>query len=150
MSDEKSKEETAPLEQAVVKRKKGISPIWILPIVAALIGGWLLYKGVAEAPIEVVINFETGEGITAGKTKVIYKGLNAGVVKSLKLNPDLKSIDVTVDFDRRAKPGLLSNTGFWLVKHRLYLSGVSGMGTLLKGNHIAMRVSDWEIGRADV
>jgi len=112
MSDEKSNEETAPLEQAVVKRKKGISPVWILPIVAALIGGWLLYKGVAEAPIEVVINFETGEGITAGKTKVMYKGLNAGVVKSLKMNHDLKSVDVTVDFDRRAKPALLSNTEF--------------------------------------
>ena len=144
MTDEKTKEETAPLEQAVVKRKKGISPVWILPIVAALIGGWLLYKGIAEAPIEVVINFETGEGITAGKTKVIYKGLNAGVVKSLHMNPDLKSVDVTVDFDRRAKSALLNNTEFWLVKPRLSLKGVSGMGTLLKGNHIAMRVSDWD------
>ncbi len=144
MSDEKSREETAPLEQAVVKRKKGISPVWILPIVAALIGGWLLYKGIAEAPIEVVINFDTGEGITAGKTKVIYKGLNAGVVKSLKMNHDLKSVDVTVDFDRRAKPALLSNTEFWLVKPRLSLAGVSGLGTVLKGNHIAMRVSDWD------
>jgi paraquat-inducible protein B len=144
MSDEKSKEETAPLEQAVVKRKKGISPVWILPIVAALIGGWLLYKGIAEAPIEVVINFDTGEGITAGKTKVIYKGLNAGVVQSLKMNPDLKSVDVTVDFDQRAKKALLSKTEFWLIKPRLSLKGVTGLGTVLKGNHIAMRVSDWD------
>jgi paraquat-inducible protein B len=51
MTDEKSKEETAPLEQAVVKRKRGISPVWILPVIAALIGDWLLYKGIAEAPI---------------------------------------------------------------------------------------------------
>ena len=46
MTEEKPKEETARIEQAVVKRKKGISPVWILPIVAALIGGWLLYKGI--------------------------------------------------------------------------------------------------------
>ena len=144
MTDEKSKEETANLEQAVVKRKKGISPVWILPIVAALIGGWLLYKGIAEAPIEVVINFDTVEGITAGKTKVIYKGINAGVVQSLKPNPELKSVEVTVDFERRAKPALLNNTEFWLVKPRLSLTGVSGLGTLLKGNHIAMRVNDWD------
>jgi paraquat-inducible protein B len=143
MSDKQPKEETTRIEQAVVKRKKGISPVWILPIIAALIGGWLLYKGIAEAPIEVVINFDTGEGITAGKTKVIFKGLNAGVVQSLKMNPDLKSVDVTVDFDQRAKPILLNNTEFWLVKPRLSLTEVSGLGTVLKGNHIAMRVSDW-------
>ena len=105
MTDEKSREETAHIEQAVVKRKRGISPVWILPIVAALIGGWLLYKGIVEAPIEVVINFDTGEGITAGKTKVIYKGLNAGVVQSLKMNPDLKSVDVTIDFDQKGETG---------------------------------------------
>ncbi len=144
MTDEQSKEESPRAESALVKRKKGISPIWILPIVAALIGGWLLYKGIVEAPIEVVINFDTGEGITAGKTKVMYKGLKAGVVQSLHLNPDLKSVDVTVDFDRRAKPALLSNTEFWLVKPRLSLTGVSGLGTVLKGNYIAMRVSDWD------
>jgi len=144
MTDEQSKEELPRAESALVKRKKGISPVWILPIVAALIGGWLLYKGIVEAPIEVVINFDTGEGITAGKTKVIYKGLNAGVVQSLKMNPDLKSVDVTVDFDRRAKPALLSNTEFWLVKPRLTLAGVSGLGTVLKGNYIAMRISDWD------
>ncbi len=144
MTDKKPQEETLRAEQAVVKQKRGISPIWILPIVAALIGGWLLYKGIVEAPIEVVINFDTGEGITAGKTKVIYKGLNAGVVKSLKMNPDLKSVDVTVEFDLRAKPALLSNTEFWLVKPRLSLTEVSGLGTVLKGNYIAMRVNDWD------
>ena len=115
MTDEKPTEDSATIEKAIVKRKKGISPIWILPIVAALIGAWLLYKGIVDAPIKIVINFETAEGITAGKTKVLYKGIEVGLVKSVDINRDLKSVDVTVDFDPRAKNLLLDTTDFWLV-----------------------------------
>lgn len=139
MTEDKSKEELPDVEKAVVKRKKGISPIWILPLVAALIGAWLIYKGIVEAPIKVVINFSTAEGITAGKTKVLYKGLKAGVVKSVQINPDLKSVDVVVDFDQSAENLLRSNTEFWLVKPRVSLEGITGLGTLIAGDHIAIR-----------
>ena len=109
---------------------------------AALIGAWLIYKGIAEAPIKVVINFSTAEGITAGKTKVLYKGLKAGVVKSVQISPDLKSVDVVVDFDQRAENLLRSNTEFWLVKPQVSLEGISGLGTLIAGDHIAIRPGD--------
>ena len=87
MTEVKSKKESPGVENAVIKRKKGISPIWVLPLVAALIGVWLIYKGIVEAPIKAVINFETAGGITAGKTKVLYKGLKTGVVKSVQILP---------------------------------------------------------------
>ena len=111
MTEVKSKKESPGVENAVIKRKKGISPIWILPLVAALIGVWLIYKGIVEAPIKVVINFETAGGITAGKTKVLYKGLKTGVVKSVQIGPDYKSVDVAVDFDRSAEGLLHSEHG---------------------------------------
>ena len=78
MTDEKTTEDSATIEKAIVKRKKGISPIWILPIVAALIGAWLLYKGIVDAPIKTVINFETAEGITAGKDQSAVQGPSGG------------------------------------------------------------------------
>jgi paraquat-inducible protein B len=139
MTDERSNEDSATIEKAIVKRKKGISPIWILPIVAALIGAWLLYKGIVNAPIKTVINFDTAEGITAGKTKVLYKGLQAGMVKSVNINPDLKTVDVVVDFDRKAKNLLLDTTDFWLVQPQVSLQGITGLGTLFKGDYINMR-----------
>ena len=142
MTEVKSKKESPGVENAVIKRKKGISPIWILPLVAALIGVWLIYKGIVEAPIKVVINFETAGGITAGKTKVLYKGLKTGVVKSVQIGPDFKSVDVAVDFDRSAESLLHSNTEFWLVRPRVSLEGISGLGTLVAGDHIAMRPAD--------
>jgi paraquat-inducible protein B len=144
MTEVKSKKESPGVEKAVIKHKKGISPIWILPLVAALIGVWLIYKGIVEAPIKVVINFETAGGITAGKTKVLYKGLKTGVVRSVQIGPDFKSVDVTVDFDRSAEGLLHSKTEFWLVRPRVSLEGISGLGTLVAGDHIAMRPADGE------
>jgi len=139
MTDKQPNEKSVPMEKAIVSRKKGISPIWILPLVAALIGAWLIYKGLVDAPIKAVIHFSTAEGITAGKTKVLYKGLKAGVVKSVQISPDLKSVDVVVDFDQRAEKLLRSNTQFWLVKPRVSLEGITGLGALLAGDHIAIR-----------
>ena len=140
MTDKKITEDSATIEKAIVKRKKGISPIWILPIVAALIGAWLLYKGIVDAPIQIVINFDTAEGITAGKTKVLYKGLEAGIVKSAHANPDFKSADVTVAFNPKGKRLLLDTADFWLVKPRLSLEGITGLSTLVQGDYINMRV----------
>ena len=68
------------MQQPEIKKKKGISPIWILPIVALAIGGWLLFKGIQDAGIDIVVHFESGEGVTIGKTQVMYKGIPIGFV----------------------------------------------------------------------
>ncbi len=138
MTDQQSRQGSFGGEQAVVKKKKGISFIWVLPIIAALIGAWLLYKGIVEAPIEVVINFESAEGISADKTKVLYKGIEMGMVSSVSLSPDQETVNVTVEFDHEEKKFLVDTTQFWLVKPRLSLQGVSGLGTVLGGDYIAM------------
>lgn len=140
MDDQQSRQGSLGGAQAVVKKKKGISFIWVLPIIAALIGAWLLYKGVVEAPIEVVINFDSAEGISADKTKVLYKGIQLGMVSGVALNPDNETVDVTVEFAQENKKALKDTTKFWLVKPRFSLQGVSGLGTVLGGDYIAMSV----------
>ena len=110
----------------------------MLPIIAALIGAWLLYKGVVEAPIEVVINFDSAEGISVDKTKVLFKGIQMGMVSGVALSPDQETVNVTVEFDQEDETLLVDTTKFWLVKPRLSLQGVSGLGTVLGGDYIAM------------
>jgi paraquat-inducible protein B len=60
------------MQQPELKRKTPVSPIWILPLGALCIGGWLLYTNYRDAGIDIVIHFATADGITAGMTKVIY------------------------------------------------------------------------------
>ena len=49
------------------------SAIWVLPLIALLIGGWLAWRAYSEAGIEIQVVFASGEGIEAGKTEVVYK-----------------------------------------------------------------------------
>ena len=139
MENTSSNQDHGTLPQALEKPRRGISPIWLLPIIAAIIGAWLLYKSIVGAPIDVVIRFKSAEGITAGKTKVMYKGLIAGLVKSVKLNPNLKYADVRVEFEKSVEILLKENTLFWLVTPRVSITEITGLETIMGGNYIAMR-----------
>jgi len=51
--------------QAVVKTKKGISIVWVVPLVAILLGGFLAYKAITEKGPTITITFESAEGLEA-------------------------------------------------------------------------------------
>ena len=130
------------LQEALVRPSKSFSIIWLLPLIALVIGIWLLYKSLAEAPIEITIDFPTGTGIEVGKTQVMYEGLHVGVVKDIRIDQsDLKGVIVTVEMDNRTESFLREGTQFWLVKPEISLSGVTGLETLVSGNYIAVKVS---------
>lgn len=140
MSDnEFREEENLPLEQLILKKHKGISPIWILPIFALLIGMWFLFKTYTQEDIPIEIEFETGDGIELDKTEVVYKGIPVGVVSNMVPKEDLTGVIVTAYIQRTASKFLNTETDFWLVKPRISLSGVSGIDTLFSGNYIGMQ-----------
>ncbi len=126
------------LPQAVVQRKKQISIVWLVPIVAILIGGWLAYKGLTEKGPEVTISFKSAEGLEAGKTKLKYKDVEIGQVQTIRFNADLSKVLVTAELVKEAEPYLTENTRFWVVRPRVTASGVSGLGTLFSGAYIGM------------
>src|SRR2546430_9879604 len=67
-----------PPAEVVPKRRGSLSLVWLIPIVAALVGGWLAVKAVLDKGPTVTITFKTAEGLEAGKTKIKYKN---GVVR---------------------------------------------------------------------
>jgi len=126
------------LPQAVVQRKKQISIVWLVPIVAILIGGWLAYKGLTEKGPIVTISFESAEGLEAGKTKLKYKDVDVGQIQTIRFDTDLSRVLVTAELVKEAEPYLTEHTRFWVVRPRVTASGVSGLGTLFSGAYIGM------------
>jgi len=126
------------IPEAVVKPRKGISIVWIIPIVAALIGAWVAYRTISEIGPTIFISFNDAEGLVAGKTKVKYKDVDVGLVKEVDLSDDLKHVRVTVEMHQGSKGYLTEKTRFWVVKARISAGTVSGLGTLLGGAYIAM------------
>ncbi|MFO1432297.1 MAG: MlaD family protein [Candidatus Competibacteraceae bacterium] len=126
------------LPEAMVERRRGISLVWLIPLVAALIGGWLAYKTITEKGPSISIAFKDGSGIEPGKTKIMYKAVEVGLVKTAILSKDLSHVEVTADMHKEMAPHLRESTEFWVVRPQVGLKGITGLETLLSGVYIGM------------
>jgi paraquat-inducible protein B len=123
-----------------VARKPGprrLQLVWIIPIVAALVGIGIAAKSWLERGPTITIQFRTAQGIEAGKTKIKHKAVDVGTVRSVKLSEDHKSVIVRAEMDPDAKDFLVEDSRFWVVRPRIAGGQVSGLGTLLAGSFIA-------------
>ena len=134
------------LPTAKIRPASNWSAIWILPLIALLIGGWLAWRAYDQAGINIQIIFATGEGIQVGKTEVIFKGMPIGKVKTLTLDDtgEKRGVIATVEMNKEMEPHLQKNTRFWLVKPSVTLAGITGLETLVSGNYIAASPGDGE------
>ncbi|MCT7940218.1 PqiB family protein [Shewanella holmiensis] len=130
------------IESPKVVKKKLFSPIWLLPIVALMLGAWLGIKSIKESGVEISIHFPSATGIDVGKTLIKYQGLIVGKVTDVSLDKDLNGVNVKVVMDYRADPFLNENTQFWLVQPKASITGVEGLETLFSGNYIAIQPGD--------
>ena len=73
---------TEGLPQPRIQTKSGLSLIWLVPLLTALVGGWLIFKTLSEKGPQITISFQTADGVEAGKTKVKYKNIEIGIVNS--------------------------------------------------------------------
>ncbi|SAL44146.1 PqiB family protein [Caballeronia humi] len=114
--------------------------VWLVPLIAVLIGGWLAVKAILEKGPTITISFVTGEGLEAGKTKIKFKNVDIGVVTSVVLAPDHKRVVATAELSKDATSMLVDDTRFWVVRPRISGGTVSGIGTLLSGSYIGMDI----------
>ena len=128
------------LPEALPRRKAPhtLQLVWLIPILAALIGGWMAAKAFLDRGPNVEIQFKSAEGIEPGKTRIRHKSVDIGVVQSVKLSSDRKAVIVRAEMDRQVSRGfLVEDTKFWVVRPRVAGGQVSGLGTLLAGSFIA-------------
>jgi paraquat-inducible protein B len=123
-------------EAIVERRRRRISLVWIVPLIAAGIGIWLVIVGMRDKGPRVTVTFETAEGLEAGKTKVKYRDVDIGLLNNLAITDDRRHVIATIDFAKTASPYLTETTKFWVVRPRFDTSGISGLGTLLSGPYI--------------
>ncbi len=124
------------LPEVAVTSREGFSIVWIIPLVAALLGAWLAYKTISEAGPTITITFNNGEGLEAGKTKIKYKSVEIGTVETVRISENLSQVVVTAKMDKETETHLTTNTQFWVVRPQIGLSGISGLETLVSGAYI--------------
>ncbi len=126
------------LPRAVATRRSRLSVVWLIPLAALAVGGWLAYKTFSEQGPTIVIELASAAGLQAGKTKVKFKDVDVGQVTSIDVSPDLKSVMVSAQLTPGAAAYLTEGTRFWVERPRVTASRVTGLETLLSGAYIAI------------
>ena len=127
-----------PHAKLVTRLRSPISLIWIVPLLAVLIGIGLAVNAVLQRGPEIKLQFASAEGLEANKTKLKYKDVAIGTVNAIALSDDRRKVFVTVQMDKQAGPLLAEDSRFWVVRPRFVAGGVSGLSTVLSGAYIAL------------
>src|SRR3569623_218956 len=141
MMTEQTPREDLP-EPVVRKHRFSLSLIWLVPVLAALVGLSLVVHAWLQAGPEITITFQTAEGLESGKTPVKYKNVVIGKVTGLDLTDDRERVRVKVALNKSAQSFATKGTRYWVVRPRIGLGGVSGVDTLLSGAFIGTDVGD--------
>ncbi|MEH6529645.1 MAG: intermembrane transport protein PqiB [Porticoccus sp.] len=123
------------------------SAIWIVPLVALVIGLSMgIHDFMTQGPT-ITIDFKTAEGLQGGKTKVRMLNVDIGVVESVALKENMSGVTATVKLGPEARTLLREDTRFWVVRARIGAGGVSGLSTLMGGTYIGMASGTGSVGQ---
>lgn len=133
---QESERQDTPAEPHVRTRRWNISMVWIVPILALLVGASLVVRNWMQQGPTISISFRTGDGLVAQKTPVKYRSVVIGGVTSVELADDHTSVVAKVQLTKEAETFATDGARFWVVRPRIGASGVSGVDTLLSGSFI--------------
>jgi len=125
-----------------LKKRRHISVVWIIPVVAALVAAWMAWTAVQSQGPLVTVRFDTADGLEAGKTRIRYRNVEVGKVETIEFDRNLNEVIVTARMSKSMEPYLRTDTQFWVVRARVSMSEVSGLNTLFSGAYIGIQPSD--------
>ncbi|MBL4667054.1 MAG: MCE family protein, partial [Sneathiella sp.] len=136
--------EGEPQAHAPVVRRgyTGLMSIWLIPLVAITIAGWLIFQSFLDKGPEITISLSSAKGLEAGKTSLKYKDVVIGVVARIEFPDEGDGIDVIVSINKTASKYLTETARFWVVSPAISLEGVSGLETLLSGAYLEIDPGD--------
>jgi len=138
------------LPRAHLRRQRLFRLSWIVPLVAAIIAGWLIFQHLQRQGPEITVRFDDVTGLRVGQTPVKYRGVQVGEVIDMRLSSDRKQALVKIRLHDSAAGVAREGTRFWIVRPRVGWGAVSGLGTVLTGPEIqVLPVEDDKAARAD-
>lgn len=147
--DQRDASDGLPTPDVAPHGRFSLSLVWLVPLIAALVGVALVVRAYLQAGPSITIRFDTAEGIEPGKTEVKYKEVTVGKVTATELDANQEKVIVRVDLRKDAAPLAVHDSRFWVVRPRVDMGGVSGLGTLLSGAFIGVDVGQSEKPRRE-
>jgi paraquat-inducible protein B len=128
-----------PLPKAVIKKARPGWLLWLVPLGAAALCVWFLYRDfVATGPL-ITIYFQDTEGLEEGNTQVQYRGSQIGEVKTINLADDGQRVKVTARLTGSAKGLARVGSIFWIVRPEVKVGAISGLRTIVSGEYVTVQ-----------
>ena len=110
--------------------------VWIVPLVAAIVAGYLVFDRVREYGPQITVHFKDGGGVRVGQTAVRYRGVPIGEVTKVGLSDDLKSVAIGIRLQRSAASIAKEGSTFWIVRPEVGIGSITGLSTVITGPEI--------------
>jgi paraquat-inducible protein B len=133
---------SVPDSRTVQKKNTRLSLVWIIPIVAALLGVWVGVARIRSEGPKITILFQSAEGLEAGKTKINFRGVDIGTITAIRLTEDHQRVIATAQMTPRTEDFLVEDTRLWVVRPRISGANVTGLGTLISGAYIGIEIGN--------
>lgn len=124
------------LPRARVTHSRWARVVWVVPLVAAIVAGFLIYDRISEYGPEITIRFRDASGIKVAQTPILYRGVQVGEVKEVRLSEDYRHVEVRARLKRSAVAIAREGSVFWIVRPEVGLGNVTGLTTVLSGPEI--------------
>jgi len=128
--------DTEVIPEARVRRTRWVGLVWVIPLIAALVAGWLVWQRYQQRGPEVVVAFGDGGGLRVGQTQVKYRGVSIGEVIGVALSRDQQKALVRIRLAKSAEGVARDGAQFWIVRPQFGFGNVTGLGTVLTGPEI--------------
>jgi paraquat-inducible protein B len=128
-----------PAPKATIKKARSAWLLWLIPLGAAVLCVWFIYRDfVATGPL-ITIFFNNTEGLEEGNTQVQYRGAQVGEVKSISLADDAQRVKVTARLTGSAKGLAKAGSIFWIVRPEVKVGAISGLRTIVSGEYVTVQ-----------
>lgn len=127
------------LPRATVKRSHLSGALWLIPAGAILLCVWFFYRDFVSTGPSIKIYFDSADGLDEKDTAVRFRGIQVGEVKSLEVSADHQHAVVKVKMMANGRGLTHAGSAFWIVRPELNVGSISGLGTLVSGDYIAVR-----------
>ena len=128
--------EEPPVARIRRQRRWSALLVWLVPLIAAVFAGYLLYSRMHEYGPTIRIMFRDATGLKPGQSEIRYRGVMVGELTALELTPDRAYVLLTARLRREADDIARTGSVFWVVRPEVGIETVRGLTTVITGPYI--------------
>jgi paraquat-inducible protein B len=130
-----SNEEALP-KPIYKKKKRAHWLIWLIPLLAAVATGFYAREYFAQRGPLITIKVSSADGLKAGDTPLLHRGVMIGKVTNIALEADKRKALIEVRLQRNQEAFAQEGAAFWIVRPQVSGTSFEGLGTLFSGPYI--------------